>query len=552
VGVALLAGCAGLPTAGSVQAGREGAGGEELYVRAFAAGPAPGASLDQIVEGFLQAMLAGATDDFKVARSYLADGIAGVWDPSASVTVYQSGEAPVLAEAGTQLGRMTMAVTQVGQVDRSGRYSALDPQRWTEAVGLTQNDDSEWRIAEVPDGTVIPEDVFRTDYLATPLYFPSADGQYLVPDRRVFPRQSAATEAVRQFLDGPPPYLASAVGAVVPPGAHLVADAVKVTNGVAAVNLSGAMSRASETARATVLACLNETLLALPDVLSVELQIEGVPIEVEQRAGLAVDPASGGGPLYLADGGIWLQDASGGPTALAGTEPADVWQTLTADHTMKRFAGLNGGEVTVIAKAGAEPVAWDLPEGRKPTAPPAFDRLGSLWAASGDQVVAFDSDGAPTVLGATWLEGSKVTALAASRDGSRLALAMETPGVAGVRIAVSGIARGQAGVPWRLTGPLELGSVEGPVSSLSWADSLTVAMLARSAAGAEPAPALFTVGGDRTFLKPPVDPPVSLASGRGADEVYAAGKAGGLFAYSARGRVWTSLAGGAKAVALAP
>ncbi|MDR3360764.1 MAG: LpqB family beta-propeller domain-containing protein, partial [Bifidobacteriaceae bacterium] len=463
----LLAACAALPQGGPVRVGREGALEEEPYIRAVAAGPAEGASLDQIVEGFLQAMLAGATDDFKVARSYLAADIASVWDPSASVTVYQSGEAPVLAQSGTQLGRMTLTVNQVGSVDAAGRHSPGPLGAKTFTLHLSQGEDSEWRISELPDGTIIPEDVFRVDYLATPIHFPSADGQFLVPDRRVFPRQSAATDAAREFLAGPPPYLTGATQAVVPTGTKLATESVKVADGVATVNLNEAASRASETARAAMLACLAATLTHLPDIRSVELRLEGAELAVPGSGGLNADPPGAAGPFYLGDGGVWLFD--GAARAVAGTEAATTWSSLSVDHSAKRFAGLAGGGFQVLQEPSGEVVEWKLPDGAAPTAPPSFDRLGSLWVAAGPTVAAFNSDGDIGVLGAPWLEGSQVVALAPSRDGARLALALDAGGGA-VRLVVTGIVRGDGGLPWRLTGPLEVGLVASPVTSLSWCD----------------------------------------------------------------------------------
>jgi hypothetical protein len=65
-------------------------------------------------------------------------------------------------------------------------------------------------------------------------------------------------------------------------------------------------------------------------------------------------------------------------------------------------------------------------------------------------------------------------------------------------------------------------------------------------------PVEFTVGGNATYLKPPTDPPASLTSGLGQGEIFVAGTNGGLFRYSTRGRIWSPLAGGARAVTLAP
>jgi hypothetical protein len=497
-------------------------------------------------------MLAGATDGFKAARSYLAQDAAAVWDPSVSVVVYQSGEAPGLSQTGTQLGRMTLTVTQVGEVDSVGRYTTQNPTQRSEVLQLSQDQDGEWRISELPDGSIIPEDVFQVDYLPAAIYFPSGDGQFLVPDRRVFPRQSAATESARQFLAGPPPYLTGAVGAVVPSGTRLATDAVKVTDGRATVNLSSAMARASESARATIRACLEATLTQLPDVTAVDLLIESVPLDAPAAAGLTHDPRSAGGPFYLTDAAVWLSD-SGQTREVAGTEAAGAWETLAVDHTQKRFAGLRQGQIEVLAEGVLEPVIWEPPDGSgAPTAAPSFDRLGALWVAAGSVVTAFNADGEAAVLGAPWLEGWTVEALAASRDGSRLALALQAGGNGETRLVVTGIVRSEGAVPWRLTGPLDIARLAGPVTSLGWADGLTLAFLARPAGSDDPAPALLVVGGDIDFLKSPTDLPVALACGTGTDQLFASGKTGGLYAYSPRGRVWSSLAGGSKAVVLAP
>jgi hypothetical protein len=506
--------------------------------------------LDQIVEGFLQAMLAGATDDFAVARTYLAEDIAAVWDPTASVTVYQSGEAPQVSQHGSQLGRVVLSVTQVGTVDASGRYAAQPPEVKTATLQLSQDQDSQWRISSLPDGTVIPEDVFQGDYVAVPIYFPSPDAQYLVPDRRMFPRKAAATAAVKQFLAGPPPYLTGAVGAVVPVGTRLSTDAVQVAGSVATVNFSNAMSRASESARATVLACLNATLTQLPEIHSVELQVDAAPLSVPPSSGLKVDPSAAGGPFYLGDGGVWRYE-SGSVRVLAGTDAASSWESLAVDHTMKRLAGLEQGQLRVlVGEDAAQAFTWNLPA--PATAVPHFDRVGWLWVASGDVITAFSAEGEPKALGATWLQGQVVTALAASRDAARLALAIHNPEDGSSRMVVSGIVRADGAAPWRLTGPLELGPVPGSVTSLNWADAYTLAFLAAPSSGAAPAPTTLVVGGNLEHLKSPTDPPVFLASGRGPDQIYVTGKAGGLFSYAVRGRVWTALGSGARAVTLAP
>jgi hypothetical protein len=496
-------------------------------------------------------MLAGNSDDFKVARSYLTQEAAAVWNPLESVTIYQSGEAPAVAGNGPQLGRVTLTLTTVGSVDHSGRYSPQEPSRHGETLSLSQGEDSQWRISALPDGIVIPEDVFHGDYLETRIYFPSADGRFLVPDLRVFARSGAATAAVKEFLAGPPPYLTGAVEVVVPPGTRLLTDTVRVADGLATVNLSSGISRASETARATILASLRSSLTALPKVEAVELQVESVPLEVNQAAGLEVDPLAIEGPFYVGDSGVW-RVRDGSSQMVEGTGAAAGWESLAVDHTLDRMAGLEGGRVSVINRASglAKDLVWPDKVGPDATAGPAFDRLGWLWAAAGSAVVAFPSDGAPVRLGATWLEGRRVVALAPARDGTRLALAVESE--AGVELLVSGIVRSEGAVPWRLTGPSWAGHASKLVGGLSWADDVSLAFLTAPTEAGELVPAILAVGGDTTYLKSPTDPPGFLAAGRGASDVYVSGRSGGLFAYAPRGRVWTSLASGARAVALAP
>jgi hypothetical protein len=542
-------GCAALPRSGPVQLGQAGTGQEIPYPQAVAAPPARDANPAQIVEGFLQAMLAGNTDDFKVARSYLTEEAAAVWNPLVSTTIYQSGEAPSLSEAAPD--RMMASFNQVGLVDETGRYSVQTARAEHRTMDLSQDEESQWRIAALPDGIIIPQDVFRGDYVATRIYFPSADGQFLVPDQRVFARGGAATAAVKQFLAGPPPYLSGAVGAVVPPGTRLMTDTVKVSGSVATVNLSNAIARASETARATVLACLKASLMALPVIESVQLQAESVPLEVNSAAGLEVDPKAVEGPFYLGDGGVW-RVREGTAELITGTEAAANWESLTVDHSLGRLAGLEAESIAVIEKAGEVAVQWALPEGLGAiSAAPVFDRLGWLWVAAGDVIVVFSAEGEPAEVNASGLDGRQITALAPARDGSRLALAVQSADGA-AELLVAGVTRGERSAPTRLTDPLAAGRVGASLTSLTWADDVALAFLAVPTGDDEPAPAVLTVGGDVTFLKSPTDPPAAVAAGLGITQIYASGRSGGLFGYSPRGRIWASLASGTRAVVLAP
>jgi hypothetical protein len=293
------------------------------------------------------------------------------------------------------------------------------------------------------------------------------------------------------------------------------------------------------------------SLIALPSIDSIELQVESVPLDVNPASGLEINPRVIDQPFFLGDGGVWSL-TEGSARLVEGTGAAGAWDSLAVDHSLARMAGFGADGLMVIDKAGEEPLTVEMPECPGPTAAgPAFDRLGWLWAACGDVVVAFNADGEPVKLGSTWLTGRQVLALAPSRDGARLALAVEGEKDQ-AELIISGVVRGDGAAPWRLTSPLKAGTAIQPVTSLTWSDEVSLAFLAPAGPGEDATGSILTIGGDVTFLKPPTDPPNSLAAGLGTTQVYASGRAGGLFVYSPRGRTWASLASGARAVTLAP
>jgi hypothetical protein len=339
-------------------------GARAPYIQAVAAGPADGASPEQIVEGFLQATLAGSSDDFAVARSYLTHEAASAWDPSSGVALYRSGEAPILTAVEGDSGSITVGFTQVGAVDLAGNYTVVEATQRNDDFLLAQDDDDQWRIRSLPDGIVIPMDVFTADFSQVTVYFATTDHQYLVPDIRWFPRRSAATALVKQFLAGPPPYLAGAVDPVVPTGTRLATDAVQVTDRVATVNLSETMAGADEEVRAVTLACLEASLTSLADVASVELQVASVPVQVNALVDPPeLAPVAGAVVYFLTDSGL---SAYSGAEALPvrGFEGAAVWETLAVSTGAERAAGRVNGQLAVIGGpyADMEPASLVLPE----------------------------------------------------------------------------------------------------------------------------------------------------------------------------------------------
>jgi len=536
--ITLLTACAALPTEGPVGDGERGPAAEAPVLQALAAPPRPDASAEEIVQGFLQAMLAGGSDGFVVARSYLTEAAAAEWDPSAEVSLYRRGDVPTLNPI-EGVDAYAFTYTQISVVDADGRFAATEPIERSPVFGLEQVA-AGWRIKEVPDGVVVPQDVFYNDYVPALVYFPAADGQIMVPDVRHFLRRSAATATAQALLVGPPEYLVGAVSQPAPPGAKLATDVVRLQGGTATVNLGPEVRRASETERASLTACLIASLTSLPGVVGVEFEIQGAPLPATP-ANLRKEPVAPEGVYFLGNGGLWRYD--GRPVLLTGYEDTVNWASLTVDQSGFRVAGLEDGQLWHIAGAGQAAEAWETP--RPPSTKAAFDASGRLWVGAGTTVLSFGRNGGATEVEAEWLKGRRVVGLAPARDGARLAVLSEATGGGAVRLDVAGIERAD-GVPSRLNGPLEVARFEVVPEDFAWYDQTTVAVLAATETGPVTVH-LAGLGSTTQPLTPPLDPATSLAAGRGSEALFITGEAGGLFEYNPRALRWASVATGARA-----
>ena len=531
--------CAALPTAGPVGDGERGPAAEAPVLQALAAPPRPGASAEEIVQGFLQAMLAGGSDGFAVARSYLTEAAAAEWDPSAEVSLYRRGDVPTLSPV-EDADAYSFTYTQISLVDAEGRFAATEPTERSQVFFLEQVA-AGWRISEVPNGVVVPQDVFYNDYVPALVYFPAADGQIMVPDVRYFLRRSATTATAQALLAGPPEYLMGAVSQPVPPGAKLATDVVRLQEGIATVNLGPEVRQASETERASLAACLIASLTSLPSVVDVEFEMQGAPLPVTP-ANLRKEPVAPEGLYYLGNGGLWRYD--GRSELLTGYEDTVNWGSLTVDQAGSRVAGLEEDQLWHIAGADQGAEAWETP--RPPSASPAFDASGRLWVGAGSEVLSFGRNGGASQVEAEWLGGRRVVGLAPARDGARLAVLSEAAAGGSVRLDVAGIERAD-GVPSRLNGPLEVARFDVTPEDFAWYDQTTVAVLAATETGPVTVH-LAGLGSTTQPLTPPLDPATSLAAGRGSEALFITGEAGGLFEYNPRALRWTSVATGARAV----
>ncbi len=534
--VAALGACASMPQSGPVQQGDPDVT-EPGSIALLARLPGADDSPTEIVDGFLQAAAAGLTDDFTTAREFLTARARASWEPLGKVEVY-GGQAAVgeVSEAGA----VRVSADLTATVDGGGRYAEAVPgARTSVELVLAQNADGEWRIADLADGVLLSEPIFRSLFQQTALYFASPDAEALVSETRWYPRRAVETAAVGGLLAGPSPWLADAVLSAFPPGTRLVVDTVTVSDGTAQVDLSGEALEASPAQRSLMLAQLTETLVGVPRVQSVAVTVAGVPFEAPAPPGdLVVDPSVGSSPVVLADDA--LRAVEGGALVPLGSvaDPLDI--PAPGRPALPYDDGdpvvLSEGSDLVTAPADGAPPVSVLTTGADLTAP-SFDRLGWVWTSPEDSdgvVHAVLPGVARAEVDADWLGGREIRSLRVSRDGARVLVVSFADGAALVEVAA--LVRDAGGRPLALGGALRIGQQITQASAAVWVDQQTVAVLGRVGTGSATTVALVPVGGPTSAL-PAVDGAVALAGGKGDRLLYVATADGELYARNGLG--WT-------------
>jgi len=490
-----LTACGSLPTTGQVQPGLPA--GDVATAPEFAfipAGPQPGASPEEIVDGFIRAGT-GAAGGWERAREFLAPSLRDEWDPTASVTV-DIGEREFTSPTE---GQVSAALVRVATVDENGAYS-LDEGTTTELpFRLAQQDDGEWRITEAPDGIVLARNVFPSIFHEYAVMYFDPTWTYLVPDVRWF-ATNAATRISRALLDGAPsPWLAESVVTAVPDSVHLEPAAVPVSSGVANVGLSSEALDLDAETLSRIQAQLDASLQTA-NISHADLFVETTPLDPEPAVTRSTSVVAQ--PLVLTEDGFGF--LTGGEIAplpglsqlVVETQPAALQVAPDRDFAAARLA--NGAVARLDAEQGVL-----VTDTRSGLVDPSADPLGYVWsvpsgAPSAMQVVGVD--GAVRPVADAWTGATQVRAMSVSRDGTRVAAAVSAGGSSEVWVA--GVVRDAQGVPVRLGEHERIASLPGQALSLSWLDDSTVGVLASGMGGGV---SLFevVVGGTMTTTDAP-------------------------------------------------
>ncbi|QCU77748.1 hypothetical protein E7744_05705 [Citricoccus sp. SGAir0253] len=538
----VLGGCARLPQDGPVGTSEPLPGDENQVNYTFTpAGPAPGASPDEIIRGFLTAGT-GVQDDYATAREFLTEDAAASWDPGARTLVYTS-EPTLVPSASDTVYTVQMEVESV--VDDRGIMNRM-PANTTEAAEFeVVEQDGEWRISRAPAGTVLESTQFRALFGSHELYFYDQSYRYAVPDLRWFlNRPGTAADVVEALLDGPAPYLEGAVRSAFPAGSELTRPSVPINSGAAKVDLTRqTLEGADQLARHRMEQQLDLTLGGLSSVSSVDLSMDLDPLDLgpapEQFTPATVNPGVGSTQVAVADGQlVYYEGDAAVPVGGLRLDPAEppVLPAMSLDGT--RFSFLDRDR-SVLRSAGTDGSSRVDLEGRDLTRP-SYDLAGWTWTvdhAQGTRVMAMDSESGSeaTEISAEWIGDRRVTSLRISRDGTRAAI------VAGEgsssHLYLSGVIRDSSGVPRGLGTPVRLEPTV-PVREVTWLSDEELVVAATSAN--QPVEAqIVGLDGSLVTLKPLLGM-TGFSTGPGDNPIYAETSEA---VHALAGSTWRSQAG---------
>lgn len=535
----VLAACAGLPLSGPVNPGRSM--DDEASIPDFSFvpdSPTPGASPQQIVEGFIAAG-SGPRRNWETAQEYLAPEFRAHWRPRAGVIVDVPGDR---AYRETAPDAVTLTVRPEATVDGAGAYSVAGSADMQLGFRLAQQADGEWRIIEAPDGIVLDRNRFHSVFRSYSLMYFDPTWTYLVPDQRWFPVTNPATYVAEALIDGAPsPWLAASVATAFPEQLELAQQAVPVRSGIAQVSLSD-----------TALEIEPETLARMQTQLEESLASVGIPaaqlLVDDQALSAAAVPVRStrvdARPLVLTEAGFGflsgdtLEPIPGLSDAVL-TVPVAAAQ-VSASRTIAALLDIDG---TVLRAESNETVR--VLDSRPGMVAPTLDPAGFVWTAPGGDpasVVAYAPDGTPHPIAQAWPGATRIAAMQVSRDGTRMAALVRD----GTRPAmwIAGVVRDGDGTPVALGEPVLLTELEGDGIALGWLDAATVAAVVGD--GDQRYVHDQPVGGLGSTTTAPLDA-VDLAGGNQPGMVRLRDATGGL--YVQRGGSWQRLAGGVRVLA---
>ena len=480
----LLVGCGGIPTSGPVTRVVEDNGFGESTVRYAPALPADGASPQEIVLGYLDAMLAFPVST-GTASAFLTPSAAESWRPFEGVRVYSRPEisAPVPdrgRDAGDDKGdRVVVRLTssQAARLDKQGRYSRKSGE--ADLTYVLQQDDGEWRITTPQSGMLVTSKYFNDYFRSFDIFMFDPPGRRLVPMPVYLPvGEQLATSLVASLARGPADELKDLTRTYVPKLATL-RPSVPVSDGVADVDFDEELRDASEAARDRLSAQIVWTLRQVPEIKGVRLtggatvlSRNGVPIQ-PIGSWAAFGPSRSGTNAYGISDDKVVKIDGGRLTPVSGSWGEDARGAVRVAVSDAGVAGVLGGRASVEVTNRAGTSSRTFTGSQFVT--PRWDRDGLLWLVdrpAGTTRVRLVRDDAISTLAIGSLADRGVSTFSLSPGGSRYA----ATGDGGVYVGM--IERDAKNQILRLSDPQRLTIDAGNPTSAVWVSDSQLAFLA--------------------------------------------------------------------------
>ncbi|WP_327640517.1 LpqB family beta-propeller domain-containing protein [Kribbella sp. NBC_00482] len=443
--VALLGGCAAVPTQGTIRNGERQGLAPDLGGVGVEAKP-PRANIDAmaIVSGFLEAM--SDSQAYDVARQYMTPEAAGEWKPESQTVVYdQRPESLTRKDDGIQL-----TARKIATIGARGEWIPAAATDKADFFFELKKVDGQLRVAKAPPGAYLGSNQVDLKLAPRDLFFFNQSRDLLVPDQVWLPQNlpsgQAATQLIQELLKGPTSRLGNGVVSLAPPGTE-VQLSVPVDLGVATVALNDTAGSLRDQDRRLLAAQIVWTLNQLN--LRAKITVGGAPLLPDEPEVLpfanfsAYDPQASAGAMTKLYGllgqkpqrivgldgasDISAQPLNSGPLALykarsfAVTLAGDAGAIVTADGRRVIFGKLD--------PADNAPKASEIKVDGK-TLPPTFDGQDNLWfldrADQADPRLRVRHDDGRVSEVDTDFKGDTPVALRMAPDGVRALLVMHS------------------------------------------------------------------------------------------------------------------------------
>jgi hypothetical protein len=489
----VLTGCGiGMPDSGPVHVtSPTGSSSDEQPARIDPPPPQKGASREEVVVGFLDAMTATPAVRTSVAREFLTKEARDSWQPTGTV-IYGAYLPP--------RGANEVAVKLVDAYRTDARGAWLGPVSEDDATVTfpMELQDGEWRISQPPPNLLVPTTWYQQRFRQVSLYFFDPSDTILIPEPVFVPRgRQFASTLVNALLQGPSTELSAMEQTYLPVDLRSLVSVPVSPSGVAQIDLTSDTDQSRPPApdqAELLISQLAWTLRQDPTISKFRLTIDNRPVQLPGESEFSVDHGHQYAPyvagsttqLFGLQAGLMVAGSPQNLPAVSGPlGQADYdLRAVTADLRAERVAGVSSAGDTLwlapVKETGEH--ARTVLTGGEDLLRPAWDFRGRLWEVdrrSTGAVVYFMHKNQMVPLDVPGISGEDVKHFLVSRDGSRLVAVLHGPAQQDTIVVSRILTTGDGQVAQALAADniSDATSPEGQIRDLAWSSPTSLVLL---------------------------------------------------------------------------